>query len=263
MWFVRTDEHRCRVGGCTGAGAFGIRAFTTTRAVGSFGLKSDEPSARDHGSMVVASPRAAVGRSAPGDGEPGARRGCPRASNLLGGVAARRRRRRTRRRWSEGRRSPSRSLTAFRCSSRIHRARSRCSTPGGEERRRASSSAASRRWASAASPPSELCVHTGPSICGKCYEVSADVYAQLTGRDPGKPTTVDLRDAHRRACARGRSETDLDDRVVHPVRQRSILLAPRRRRRTTTRRHDRGHVETRVILMLAKRAEDLLAQRFA
>src|SRR4029079_6989787 len=42
-------------------------------------------------------------------------------------------------------------------------------------------------------PASELFVHTGPAICGKCYEVSADVYAQLTGRDPGKPTTVDLR----------------------------------------------------------------------
>jgi polyphenol oxidase len=40
---------------------------------------------------------------------------------------------------------------------------------------------------------SELRLHTGPAICGKCYEVSAEVYAQLTGRDPGKPTTVDLR----------------------------------------------------------------------
>ena len=39
----------------------------------------------------------------------------------------------------------------------------------------------------------ELYVHTGPSICGDCYEVSADVYERLTGRNPGKPTTVDLR----------------------------------------------------------------------
>jgi copper oxidase (laccase) domain-containing protein len=36
-------------------------------------------------------------------------------------------------------------------------------------------------------------MHLGPAICGKCYEVSADVYRQLTGRDPGKPTVVDLR----------------------------------------------------------------------
>ncbi len=36
-------------------------------------------------------------------------------------------------------------------------------------------------------------IHFGPAICGRCYEVSADVYAQLTGRDPGRPTPVDLR----------------------------------------------------------------------
>jgi hypothetical protein len=42
-------------------------------------------------------------------------------------------------------------------------------------------------------PSSELRVHCGPAICGRCYEVSADVHARLTGRDPGKPTTVDLR----------------------------------------------------------------------
>jgi YfiH family protein len=42
-------------------------------------------------------------------------------------------------------------------------------------------------------PAAELYVHTGPSICGKCYEVSADVYERLTGRNPGRPTPVDLR----------------------------------------------------------------------
>ena len=40
---------------------------------------------------------------------------------------------------------------------------------------------------------SELRVHTGPAICGPCYEVSADVYAQLTGVSPGAPRTIDLR----------------------------------------------------------------------
>jgi YfiH family protein len=40
---------------------------------------------------------------------------------------------------------------------------------------------------------SDLCLHCGPAICGRCYQVSADVAAQLTGRDPGRPTTVDLR----------------------------------------------------------------------
>jgi YfiH family protein len=40
---------------------------------------------------------------------------------------------------------------------------------------------------------SELRLHTGPAICGTCYEVSAEVYGQLTGTDPGRPTCVDLR----------------------------------------------------------------------
>ncbi len=36
-------------------------------------------------------------------------------------------------------------------------------------------------------------VHLGPAICGKCYEVSPEVYEQLTGTRPEKPTRVDLR----------------------------------------------------------------------
>jgi polyphenol oxidase len=36
-------------------------------------------------------------------------------------------------------------------------------------------------------------IHLGPAICGTCYEVSAEVYAQITGRNPGKPTPIDLR----------------------------------------------------------------------
>ena len=39
----------------------------------------------------------------------------------------------------------------------------------------------------------ELRLHCGPSICGQCYEVSPDVYGQLTGRHVDAPTTVDLR----------------------------------------------------------------------
>lgn len=42
-------------------------------------------------------------------------------------------------------------------------------------------------------PAAELRLHVGPAICGECYEVSPEVYAQLTGRDPGRPTPVDLR----------------------------------------------------------------------
>jgi YfiH family protein len=53
--------------------------------------------------------------------------------------------------------------------------------------------AAIARLASIGIAPRELHLHCGPAICGQCYEVSADVAARLTGRDPGKATTVDLR----------------------------------------------------------------------
>jgi len=42
-------------------------------------------------------------------------------------------------------------------------------------------------------PPAELRVHAGPAICGRCYEVSPDVHALLTGRAVAEPTAVDLR----------------------------------------------------------------------
>jgi polyphenol oxidase len=55
-------------------------------------------------------------------------------------------------------------------------------------------------------PAAELRVHLGPAICGDCYEVSGEVYAALTGTNPGRPTHVDLRaliaDHARRAGAR-------------------------------------------------------------
>lgn len=40
---------------------------------------------------------------------------------------------------------------------------------------------------------SELRVHLGPAICGRCYEVSPSVFGQLTGRSVDEATTVDLR----------------------------------------------------------------------
>ena len=42
-------------------------------------------------------------------------------------------------------------------------------------------------------PAHELRMHLGPAICGTCYEVSPEVYAQLTGTSVAVPTTVDLR----------------------------------------------------------------------
>ena len=40
---------------------------------------------------------------------------------------------------------------------------------------------------------SEIQIHLGPAICGRCYEVDADVRAQLTGRPATRPGNVDLR----------------------------------------------------------------------
>lgn len=53
--------------------------------------------------------------------------------------------------------------------------------------------AAIRLLADAGRVAADLRVHAGPAICGRCYEVSPDVYRQITGRGVGAPTTVDLR----------------------------------------------------------------------
>jgi purine-nucleoside/S-methyl-5'-thioadenosine phosphorylase / adenosine deaminase len=39
----------------------------------------------------------------------------------------------------------------------------------------------------------ETQVHLGPSICGRCYEVSPEVYLAVTGERVSRPTPVDLR----------------------------------------------------------------------
>lgn len=49
------------------------------------------------------------------------------------------------------------------------------------------------RLAALGHAPGELLLHCGPAVCGRCYEVSADVYRQLTGRPVDVPTHVDLR----------------------------------------------------------------------
>lgn len=52
--------------------------------------------------------------------------------------------------------------------------------------------AAIRQLVAAGCAAADLRVLTGPAICGSCYEVSADVYRQLTGRDVPRPTPVAL-----------------------------------------------------------------------
>lgn len=54
-------------------------------------------------------------------------------------------------------------------------------------------SAAIRLLSARGLDPAELHVHCGPSICGRCYEVSPDVYRVLTGQTVSRPTPVDLK----------------------------------------------------------------------
>lgn len=49
------------------------------------------------------------------------------------------------------------------------------------------------RFAALGLSAKEFSLHCGPAICGKCYEVSPDVFGQLTGRSASAPTPVDLR----------------------------------------------------------------------
>lgn len=49
-----------------------------------------------------------------------------------------------------------------------------------------------RAFAARGMDASELRVLLGPAICGACYEVSPDVYGQLTGRAVARPTPVSL-----------------------------------------------------------------------
>ena len=87
----------------------------------------------------------------------------------------------------------------------------------------------------------DLIVHAGPSICGQCYEVSPDVFRQLTGDRADAPRTVDLRAliaAHARgagartvtvsaACTRCDNDRFFSHRAGDPGRQLAVLAAPR------------------------------------
>lgn len=93
--------------------------------------------------------------------------------------------------------------------------------------------------AAAGFAPAQLRLHTGPAICGKCYEVSADVYAQLTGRRPDGPTPIDLRALiadHARAmgvrdittsdsCTRCDNATFFSHRCGDEGRQLGVIIA--------------------------------------
>jgi YfiH family protein len=96
-----------------------------------------------------------------------------------------------------------------------------------------------RRFQARGIAPSGLRVHCGPAICGRCYEVSGDVARQLTGRDPGRAVTVDLRElivGHVRAlgvrhvssstyCTRCDNDRFFSHRAGDTGRQLGVILA--------------------------------------
>ncbi|MDF1502512.1 polyphenol oxidase family protein [Roseisolibacter sp. H3M3-2] len=96
-----------------------------------------------------------------------------------------------------------------------------------------------RRLAALRRRPSELRVLLGPAVCGRCYEVSPDVYQQLTGRAVDRPTTVALhdvladqaralgvRDVHATAlCTRCDNDRLFSHRAGDGGRQLGVLVA--------------------------------------
>jgi YfiH family protein len=86
----------------------------------------------------------------------------------------------------------------------------------------------------------ELTLHLGPAICGGCYEVSPDVFERLTGRTADRSTTVDLRaliadNARQRGvrrisiserCTRCDNDRFYSHRAGDSGRQLGVLIAP-------------------------------------
>ena len=89
-------------------------------------------------------------------------------------------------------------------------------------------------------PGAELTLHLGPAICGGCYEVSPDVFERLTGRAVDRPTTIDLRALiadHARlrgvrgisiseSCTRCNNDRFYSHRAGDSGRQLGVLIAP-------------------------------------
>jgi YfiH family protein len=99
-----------------------------------------------------------------------------------------------------------------------------------------------RHLARHGAPARELRAHLGPAICGRCYEVSPEVHARLTGRIVAGPTPVDLRAliadqlralgvrriAVSESCTRCDQERFFSHRGGDAGRQLAVIVAPRR-----------------------------------
>jgi YfiH family protein len=219
--------------------AIGVRAFTTTRAAGSFGLASDEPvrevmsrwdrlrdelrplgprlaTARQvHGDRVILHGPAWEGwlRAGDADGHLTLERGTAMAVSIADCVPV-------------FLAHPSGAAALLHSGWRGTAARI-------IER-------ALDHFESRGIPSVELFMHLGPAICGTCYEVSADVFERLTGRTADQSTSVDLRGLiadHARLrgvrrisvsqnCTRCNNDLFYSHRAGDFGRQVAVLIAP-------------------------------------
>lgn len=171
---------------------FGIHAFTTTRAAGTFGVNGDEPVREVMGrwdalraQLAPAGPRLATARQVHGTRvvvHPVGWEGWLRIDGADGHLSVKR--------------GTAMAVSVADCvpvfighaSGAVALLHSGWRGTAGRIVEHAVEALAQRMV-----PAAELRVHLGPAICGRCYEVSPDVFAQLTGRTVDRPTTVDLR----------------------------------------------------------------------
>ncbi|MDQ6718010.1 MAG: polyphenol oxidase family protein [Gemmatimonadota bacterium] len=104
------------------------------------------------------------------------------------------------------------------------------------------SEAALTQFAALGMQAADLAIHLGPAICGRCYEVSADVRGQLTGETANRAANVDLRSliaGHARGagvkritvseyCTRCDNERLFSHRAGDAARQIGVIAAPSR-----------------------------------
>ena len=220
-------------------GSIGLRAFTTTRAAGSFGMASDEP-VRDvigrwdrlREQLLFAGPRLATARQVHGDRvlmHGNGWEGWLRAGDADGHFALDR--------------GTAMAVSIADCvpifiahpSGAAALLHSGWRGTAGRIVERAVDVFEGRGI-----PATELVVHLGPAICGDCYEVSPDVFERLTGRSTGSARTVDLRALiadHARlrgvrrlsispSCTRCNNDHFYSHRAGDAGRQLGVLIAP-------------------------------------
>ena len=221
--------------------AFGVRAFTTTRAAGSFGTGGDEPVrvVMDRWARLRAELAPGAGRLATASQVHGARvvvhdgewEGWLRVDRADGHVAPRR--------------GTALAVTIADCVPVLlaHPSGAVAALHSGWRGTEAGIAAEGvRLLVSRGHAARDIRAHLGPAICGRCYEVGADVHARLTGRVVDRPTPVDLRAliadqlraqgvreiAVSEWCTRCDADRFHSHRAGDAGRQLAVIVAPRR-----------------------------------